>query len=365
MNDVENPSVTCPGDFTVQAAEGASSAVVNFEATGADNCTGVSVQSDPPSGSSFPIGQTTVNTTATDAKGNTAACSFIVTVEAAPPTPTPTATPPVLPTRLGNISTRLRVETGLNVLIGGFIITGDGDKTFIARGIGPSLGFDGASRIRLELYNSEGGLVAENDNWEDSPNKQAIIDSTIPPSHPLEAAIVETLAPAAYTAIVSGVDVAPVLAWSKCMTLRATSTEIRQHQHARVVRTGRQCDDWRHDHPRRPAEEGDHSRHRSVVAGGRQAEDPTLELFDGEGTSIATNDNWRDTQENEIAATGVPPTDDRESAIVRDPYSGCVYRDRPRSRRHHRCGAGRSVCAAMSREALLMELLFHSTVNSW
>ena len=45
-------------------------------------------------------------------------------------------------------------------------------------------------------------------------------------------------------------------------------------------------------------------------------QDPTLELHDGTGAIIATNDNWRDTQENEIEATGLAPTDDRESAIV-------------------------------------------------
>ncbi len=45
-------------------------------------------------------------------------------------------------------------------------------------------------------------------------------------------------------------------------------------------------------------------------------EDPSLELFDRNGTSIASNDNWGDTQQAEITATGIPPTDQRESAIV-------------------------------------------------
>ena len=50
------------------------------------------------------------------------------------------------------------------------------------------------------------------------------------------------------------------------------------------------------------------------VAGALQ--DPALELHDGDGTLIASDDNWRDTQEAEIIATGVPPTNDLESAIV-------------------------------------------------
>jgi len=58
----------------------------------------------------------------------------------------------------------------------------------------------------LELHDANGGLLESNDNWIDSPNKQAIIDSTIPPSNNLESAIVRTLTPANYTAIVRGAN---------------------------------------------------------------------------------------------------------------------------------------------------------------
>src|SRR5213595_83763 len=102
----------------------------------------------------------------------------------------------------------LPVQTGDNVLIGGFIVTGTQDKKVIIRALGPSVPVPGAlANPTLELYQGS-TLLESNDNWVDSPNKQAIIDSTIPPSNSLEAAIVRTL-PAnstGYTAIVRGAN---------------------------------------------------------------------------------------------------------------------------------------------------------------
>ena len=124
-----------------------------------------------------------------------------LTISAAPP-------PPL--TTFGNISTRLRVETGDNVLIGGFIVTGTQPKRIIVRAIGPSLPVAGAlADPVLELRDSSGGLIVSNDNWRDDPAQESeIIATTIPPLNDLESAIVATL-PAngsAYTAIVRGVD---------------------------------------------------------------------------------------------------------------------------------------------------------------
>jgi hypothetical protein len=109
---------------------------------------------------------------------------------------------------LANLSTRLQVGTGENVLIGGFIITGTEPKKVIIRAIGPSLPFAGRlANPSVELFGPN-GLVEANDNWVDSPNKAAILQSTIPPSNDFEAAIVAVL-PAnnnSYTAIVRGVN---------------------------------------------------------------------------------------------------------------------------------------------------------------
>jgi hypothetical protein len=111
--------------------------------------------------------------------------------------------------KMANISTRGRVQTGDNVLIAGTIVVGPTPRKLIVRAIGPSLNVAGKlSDPTLELRDANGGLIEANDNWQQSPNKQAIIDSTIPPSHPLEAAIVQTLPGnnASYTAVVRGAN---------------------------------------------------------------------------------------------------------------------------------------------------------------
>ncbi len=117
------------------------------------------------------------------------------------PTPTPT------PTTLGNISTRLQVETDDKVLIGGVIVTGTQPKKVLLRAIGPSLPLSGAlADPFLELHDGSGAVIASNDNWKDAPNKQEIIDSTIAPANDLESAILATLDPGLYTAILRGVN---------------------------------------------------------------------------------------------------------------------------------------------------------------
>src|SRR5205823_131341 len=95
---------------------------------------------------------------------------------AATPTPSPTPTPSATPsTVLGNISTRLRVEAGVNVLIGGFIVTGTQPKRVIVRAIGPSLPVAQAlSDPILELRDSTGALIRSNDNWR-SDQEQEIL----------------------------------------------------------------------------------------------------------------------------------------------------------------------------------------------
>jgi hypothetical protein len=109
--------------------------------------------------------------------------------------------------KLANISTRGLVQTGDNVLFAGFIVSGSNSQKVIVRALGPSVPVAGAlADPTLELHDSNGAILESNDNWVDSPNKQAIIDSTIPPKNSLESAIVRTLPPANYTAIVRGVN---------------------------------------------------------------------------------------------------------------------------------------------------------------
>ena len=112
--------------------------------------------------------------------------------------------------KLGNISTRAFVQTGDNVMIGGFVITGVERKKVIVRGIGPSLVSYGITNPlqdpTLELHNSSGAVIASNNNWMSASNKQEIINSGHAPGNNLESAILMRLAPGAYTAIVRGVN---------------------------------------------------------------------------------------------------------------------------------------------------------------
>ncbi len=111
--------------------------------------------------------------------------------------------------QLANISTRGFVDTGDNVLIGGFILGGGVGNTHIyVRALGPSLGQAGLSGAlaspTLELRNANGTLVRQNDNWKEGGQRTVIEATGIPPTKPKESALVETLAPGNYTAIVAG-----------------------------------------------------------------------------------------------------------------------------------------------------------------
>ena len=111
-----------------------------------------------------------------------------------------------LDSRVLNISTRGRVDVEENVLIGGLIVAGQASQKVIVRAIGPSLPVAGKlADPTLELHNGNGSLLASNDNWR-SNQEAEIIATTIPPSNDLESAIVATLPPANYTAIVRGVS---------------------------------------------------------------------------------------------------------------------------------------------------------------
>jgi CSLREA domain-containing protein len=241
----------------------------------------------------------------------------------ASPTPTPTATPaptatPV-PNRFANISTRLRVETGDNVLIGGFIVTGSMEKRIIVRALGPSLPGEVGPLANplLELYDANAQLVAANDNWGEAPNRQEIIDSTIPPPNELESAILQNVKLGAHTVIVrdvaGGEGVGLVEAYdignSQNSKLANISTRGRVLAGDNVMIGGLIITGST------PQKVILRAIGPSLRIGG-QLEDPFLELFDSQGNPLASNNNWKDTQQQEIEATTIPPADDRESAIV-------------------------------------------------
>jgi hypothetical protein len=104
---------------------------------------------------------------------------------------------------LANISTRGKVQTGDDVMIGGFIIGGNQPGKVLIRAIGPSLPVSGTlSDPLLELHDANGATIS-NDDWR-ATQESEIIASTVAPSNERESAIVATLTPGAYTAIVRG-----------------------------------------------------------------------------------------------------------------------------------------------------------------
>ena len=229
------------------------------------------------------------------------------------------------PDQLLNISTRMRVLTGDNVLIAGFIITGTDPKKVIIRGLGPSAGVPGAlTDTTLELHQGNNTL-ATNDNWkindQTGQSQQAEIEATtIPPKNDLESALVTTLNPGAYTAILAGKNQTTAIGVVEVYDLdQAANSKLANISTRGFVDTG------------------DNAMIGGFIVGGTGGgaakvivraiapslplsgtlQDPTLELHDGSGTTIASDDNWKDSQQGDIQATTIPPTNDLESAIVR------------------------------------------------
>jgi len=229
-----------------------------------------------------------------------------------------------------NISSRIAVGTNENVLIGGFIITGNAPKLVILRAIGPSLagfGVQGAlADPVLELRNDGGNLIVMNDNWR-SDQEADIIATTIPPANDRESAIVAVLQPGAYTAIVRGSGSTTGIGLVEAYDLGTASMEVRSSaQLANISSRGFVGTD-------------DNVMIGGFIIGGNGGAngtvvvraigpslkpfgidnalaDPTLELRDANGSLLQGNDNWKDTQQAEISATGLAPSDDKESALL-------------------------------------------------
>ena len=229
-----------------------------------------------------------------------------------------------------NVSTRLRVQTGQDVMIGGFIITGTAPKKVIIRAIGPSLQQDGVagalSDPTLELHNADGPIAA-NDNWADDDAQAFHIEASgVPPRSELESAIVASLEPGSYTAIVRGKNEATGIGLVEVYDLGQAADSLLANISTRGF-----------------VEAGENVMIGGFILGGGSADrrvvvraigaslqasgvanalaDPTLELFGGNGDKISSNDNWKQSetgasQEGEVQATGVPPSNDLEAAIV-------------------------------------------------
>ncbi len=232
---------------------------------------------------------------------------------------------PVAPA-LVNLSTRARIETGDNVLIGGFIVNGSTPKNFIVRELGPSLSVGGTpipgslADPSLELRDSEGVLIAANNDWMTSPQAQQVRNEGLAPSDPHESAIFASLAPGAYTAIArgagntSGIGLVELYDVAQDQASNATNISSR----------GR-------------VQSGDNVMIAGFIVGGTTSQrillrglgpslgaqgianplaDPSIELHNESGAIVASNDNWRSTQEADIQGTDIAPTDDKEAALI-------------------------------------------------
>jgi hypothetical protein len=219
------------------------------------------------------------------------------------------------------------VLTGDNGLIGGFIITGNANKKVLLLAKGPSLAAGGtpvAGRMEdpvLELRNSDGSLVASNDDWKTSPERTEIESSGLAPSDDKESAILRTLAPGSYTGVLSGKNNSTGIALVEIYDLAANTSLLANISSRGLVDTGdnvmiggfiagNQTSDTRvFVRGLGPSLQG-------TVA--NALADPILELRDANGNILEANDNWKDApNRSDIEATGIPPTHDAEAAILK------------------------------------------------
>src|SRR6476659_8168535 len=246
-----------------------------------------------------------------------------------------------LGSELGNISTRAFVQTGDNVMIGGFIVQGTEPKRVIIRAIGPELTQHGVPNAlgnpTLELHSGTGALIASNDNWRTtiiggiitSNQVRDISNSGYAPGDGRESAIIADLAPGNYTAIVRGVNNMTGVGLVEVYDLSGDASSILGNISTRsFVQTG--------DNVMIGGfiVQGTGAKRVIIRAIGPELSqfgvpdplaDPTLELHDGNGALIASNDNWQTTiiggiithdQIQDIQNSGHAPIDPNESAII-------------------------------------------------
>ena len=240
---------------------------------------------------------------------------------------------------LVNLATRLRVETGENVGISGFILTGSASKNIAIRVIGPSLSHGGqkpaSDRLldpALTVFDASAVPIGGNDDWMTGARRQELIDRGLAPEDPRESAEIFTLQPGAYTAAVRGSNGESGVAVIELY-------DVDQGSPANAVNIS----------TRGRVQADDNVMIGGFIIGGAQVQrvivraigpsltargvagalqNPTLDLVNSSGTSVGFNDNWRSEQETEISASGLAPANDAESAIIRSlapgQYTGVV-----------------------------------------
>ena len=224
-----------------------------------------------------------------------------------------------------NVSTRGLVSGGDNVLIGGFIVTGTDPKSVVLRALGPSLSGMGLSAVLtdpvLSVYNSSGTLIAINDNWQDDPIHSVVEANGLAPANPSEAAVARSLPPGAYTVVVSGKDATAGIGLVELYDISPLSNSTLGNMSTRgsvgtldnVLISGFIIGDV--DSATVVVRAIGPSLASYGVSG--VLSDPTLTIYDSNGSVIASNDNWQD-DPNAILVqkNGLTPPNAMESALV-------------------------------------------------
>jgi uncharacterized delta-60 repeat protein len=228
------------------------------------------------------------------------------------------------PQKLANISTRVLVGIGDLVAIGGFIVTGSSPKTVIIRALGPSLQTSGVTTEtladpELEVYNSSARVLARNDDWR-ATQEAEIIASGLPPTADTESAVVLTLQPGSYTAVIRGKGGSTGTAVAEIYDLDPGADSALANISTRGTVSG-EGDMLIAGFILRGAEPRTvvvRAVGPSLASFGVQGpvQNPSIALFDQSGSVIAANNDWADTQRTELEAYGLGMASAQEAALV-------------------------------------------------
>jgi hypothetical protein len=236
-----------------------------------------------------------------------------------------TSAPPLTGSLL-NLSTRMAVGTGNNVLIAGFIITG-GPKKLVIRGLGPSLArFNIDNTLadpKLELHGGTGALIAQNNDWQENSTQAAAIQASgLAPGDSHESALIITLDPGNFTVILAGVNSSVGVGLVEVYDTGGAGAT------AKAVNVS----------TRGYVSTGDSVMIGGFIVGGSDSgtivvrgigpslasfgilnplQNPELDLYDENGSKLISIDNWQDVPNyGQVIAAGLAPSDSRECAIA-------------------------------------------------
>lgn len=217
------------------------------------------------------------------------------------------------------------VGTGDELMIGGFIITGDVPKKVAIRGMGPVLARFGIANFVadpvLELRNSSGAMIRENDNWKDSQRPE-IEGTAVQPGDDREAVIIATLQPGAYTALLTGKNQTTGLALVEVYDLEsAANAQLSNISTRGFVRSGNgvMIGGFILGNQSGSARIAVRGRGPSLSQFGLNPvlADPVLEIRDTNGAVLLTNDDWESDAASaaQLTASGLAPMDPKEAGI--------------------------------------------------